>query len=75
MMATLVGALALQSAAFIAIPTYALIWLVIILGLELRIRGSWRPVVGFLAVFLGGVGVLLGAGAEGKRVVNVGVPV
>jgi hypothetical protein len=41
MMATLVRALALQSAAFVTIPTYALIWLLIILGSELGIRSSW----------------------------------
>jgi hypothetical protein len=41
MMVTLVGALALRSAAFVAIPTYALIWSVIVLGLELGIRSSW----------------------------------
>jgi hypothetical protein len=38
MMATLVGALALQSAAFVAIPSCALMWLVIVLGSELGIR-------------------------------------
>jgi hypothetical protein len=31
--------------------------------------------VGFLAVFLGRVGVFLAAGVQGKRVVNAGVPV
>jgi hypothetical protein len=41
MMAILVGALALRSAAFVAIPTCALIWLVIVLGSELGIRSSW----------------------------------
>jgi hypothetical protein len=75
MTATLVGALALRSAAFVAIPTCALIWSVIVLGSELGIRSSWGRVVGVFAVFLGGVGVLLGAGAEGKRVVDAGVPV
>jgi hypothetical protein len=40
-MVTLVEALALLSMAFIAIPTCALIWLVIVLGLELAIRSSW----------------------------------
>jgi hypothetical protein len=40
-MGTLVGALALQSVAFVAIPTCTLIWLVIVLGSELGIRSSW----------------------------------
>jgi hypothetical protein len=50
MMATLVGVLALWSIAFITIPTCALIWLVIVLGLELGIRSSWGWAVGFLIV-------------------------
>jgi hypothetical protein len=38
MMVMLVRVLALQSVAFVAIPTCTLIWLVIVLGTELGIR-------------------------------------